>query len=203
EAGAGLVDVGGESTRPGSEPVSEDEELRRVIPVVARLAASGVRVSIDTRHARVMREAVAAGAALVNDVTALQGDPGSAAAVAAACVAAVLMHMQGEPRTMQVDPRYLSVTHDVYDYLARRLAALEAAGIARDRLAVDPGIGFGKTMAHNLAILNGLALYLGLGVPVLVGLSRKSFIGRIDGGGGKMAGARDRLGGSLAGALWA
>ena len=197
-AGAALVDVGGESTRPGSDPVPEDEELRRVIPVVGRLAAAGVRVSIDTRRARVMREAVAAGASIVNDVTALEGDPLSAAVVADTGIPAVLMHMRGEPRTMQRDPHYRSVVHDVYDYLAARLAALEAAGMARRRFAVDPGIGFGKTMTHNLAILRGLGLYLGLGVPLLVGLSRKAFIGRIGGG----AGARDRLGGSLAGALW-
>jgi dihydropteroate synthase len=204
-AGAALVDVGGESTRPGAAPVAEDEELRRVVPVVAGLAEAGVRVSVDTRRARVMREALAAGAAIVNDVTALQGDPRSAGVVAEAGVPAILMHMQGEPRTMQADPRYRSVTHDVYDFLAMRLSSLQAAGVARQRLAVDPGIGFGKTAAHNLAILRGLGLYLALGVPVLVGLSRKSFIGRI-GGGPRTAsggGPKDRLGGSLAGALWA
>ncbi len=199
-AGAAFVDVGGESTRPGAEPVPEAEELRRVLPVVAGLAAAGVRVSIDTRRAAVMREAVAAGAAIVNDVTALAGDPDAPDALRAAGVPAVLMHMQGEPRTMQAAPCYGSVLHDIHDYLAGRLAALEGGGLPRDRFVVDPGIGFGKTVAHNLAILDGLGLFLGLGVPLLVGLSRKGFIGRLGGGGGA---ARDRLGGSLAGALWA
>ncbi|BBK34337.1 dihydropteroate synthase [Stella humosa] len=198
-AGAAIVDVGGESTRPGAAPVDETEELRRVLPVVGRLAAAGVRVSIDTRHARVMREALAAGAILVNDVTALAGDPEAPSALGAAGAPAVLMHIQGEPRTMQADPRYRSALHDVYDHLAGRLAALEELGMPADRFAVDPGIGFGKTVAHNLAILRGLSLYLQLGVPLLVGLSRKGFIGRLAGGGA----ARDRLGGSLAGALWA
>ncbi|WP_374449489.1 dihydropteroate synthase [Stella sp.] len=198
-AGAAFVDVGGESTRPGAEPVAEAEELRRVLPVVERLAAAGVRVSVDTRRAAVMRAALAAGAALVNDVTALAGDAESAEIVRTAGCPAVLMHMQGEPRTMQAAPRYGSVLHDVHDYLAGRLADLAAAALPRARFVVDPGIGFGKTLAHNLEILGGVGLYLGLGVPVMVGLSRKGFIGRLGGG----AAARDRLGGSLAGALWA
>ena len=199
-AGAALVDVGGESTRPGAEPVPEDEELRRVLPVVAGLATAGVRVSVDTRRAGVMRAALDAGAILVNDVTALAGDAGSVAAVRDHAAPAVLMHMQGEPQTMQAAPRYGSVLHDVYDYLGGRLDTLSGAGLPRQGFAVDPGIGFGKTVAHNLAILRGLGLFLGLGVPLLVGLSRKGFIGRIAGDG---AAARDRLGGSLAGALWA
>ncbi|BBK39413.1 dihydropteroate synthase [Allostella sp. ATCC 35155] len=198
-AGAAFVDVGGESTRPGAAPVSEGEELRRVLPVVERLAAAGARVSIDTRRARVMREAVAAGAVLVNDVTALAGDIEAPATVAAAGVPAVLMHMQGEPQTMQQSPRYDSVLHDIHDYLAGRLERLTAAGLPLDRLIVDPGIGFGKTLQHNLAILGGLGVFLGFGVPLLVGLSRKGFIGRLGGG----ALPRERLGGSLAGALWA
>ncbi|MGE0717250.1 MAG: dihydropteroate synthase [Alphaproteobacteria bacterium] len=198
-AGAALVDVGGESTRPGSLPVPEDEELRRVLPVVRRLAEAGLRVSVDTRRPAVMRAAAAAGAAVLNDVTALEGDPKSTAAAIETGLPVVLMHMQGEPRTMQRDPTYVSAPHDIHDYLAGRVAALATAGLPPERLAIDPGIGFGKTIDHNLAILRRLALFRGLGRPVLVGLSRKGFVGRLAGG----AAPRDRLGGSVAGALWA
>jgi dihydropteroate synthase len=195
-AGADIVDVGGESTRPGAEPVSPEEELRRIEPVVRRLAADGITVSIDTRRAAVMKAALAAGARIVNDVTALAGDAESLAIAAASGAALVLMHMAGDPRTMQVDPRYDEVTLDVFDFLETRIAACLAAGIPSERIAVDPGIGFGKNDAHNLALLARLALFHGTGCAVLLGASRKSFIGRLGGGG-----PRQRLGGSLAVAL--
>ncbi len=195
-SGADIVDVGGESTRPGAEPVSPEEELRRIEPVVRRLAEDGITVSIDTRRAAVMKAALAAGARIVNDVTALTGDAESLAIAAASGAALVLMHMAGDPRTMQVDPRYDDVTLDVYDFLESRIAACAAAGIPRERIAVDPGIGFGKNDAHNLALLARLALFHGTGCAVLLGASRKSFIGRLGGGG-----PRQRLGGSLAAAL--
>jgi dihydropteroate synthase len=195
-SGADIVDVGGESTRPGAEPVSPEDELRRIEPVVRRLAADGITVSIDTRRGAVMKAALAAGARIVNDVTALTGDAESLAIAAASDAALVLMHMAGDPRTMQVDPRYDDVTLDVFDFLETRIAACVAAGIPRERIAVDPGIGFGKNDAHNLALLARLALFHGTGCAVLLGASRKSFIGRLGGGG-----PRQRLGGSLAAAL--
>jgi dihydropteroate synthase len=183
EAGADILDIGGESTRPGADPVGEEEERRRVLPVVAALVGSGARVSIDSRHANVMEAALEAGAALVNDVTALSGDARSLDVVAAQVGAgAVLMHMRGDPRTMQKDPSYADVALDVYDYLEERVQACEAAGIGRERLVVDPGIGFGKTVAHNLRLLEQLALYQGLGTAVLLGASRKSFIGKLSRG---------------------
>jgi dihydropteroate synthase len=192
-AGADIVDVGGESTRPGAAPVSEDEEMVRVLPVVRALAEKGVVVSIDTRHARIMAAATEAGARIINDITALQGD--GAVAVAARSGAAIcLMHMQGEPRNMQADPVYDCAPLDVYDHLAERVQACQEAGIGLDRLCVDPGIGFGKSVDHNAQILASLALYHGLACPVLLGASRKSFIARMS----KGEGARDRLGGTLA-----
>ncbi len=197
EAGAVFLDVGGESTRPGSEPVPVAEELRRVVPVVRGLAAAGAIVSIDTRHAAVMHAAIEAGARIVNDVTALGGDPESLAAVADSDVSVVLMHMQGDPKTMQRDPRYDDVVREVRDFLAARIAACEAAGIARHRIAVDPGIGFGKTLAHNLGLLHGLDALRALGCPILIGVSRKSFIAHSAGS----APPKQRLGGSLAAAL--
>jgi dihydropteroate synthase len=196
EAGAAALDVGGESTRPGAEPVSEAEELRRVIPVVQALAGRAV-ITIDTRHARVMVEALAAGADGVNDVTALRGDPQALATVARAQVPVVLMHMQGEPRSMQLDPHYDDAALDVYDFLAERVAACEAAGLRRSQLAVDPGIGFGKNDGHNLRLLDHLALFHGLGCPILLGVSRKSFIGRLS----RDEAPKGRLPGSLAAAL--
>ena len=199
EAGADIVDVGGESTRPGAEAVSEDQELARVIPVIADLAGRGVRVSVDTRHARVMQEALAAGAAIVNDVSALEADAASAATVASAGRAVALMHMQGEPGTMQLHPRYRDALLDVYDALARRVGAAGAAGIQPARIVVDPGIGFGKTVEHNLAILGRIGLYHGLGVGVMVGASRKSWIGRVSRGEAVEA----RLAGSLSAAVMA
>jgi dihydropteroate synthase len=196
-AGAALLDVGGESTRPGAEPVDVDEELRRVVAVVRGLAEHGAVVSIDSRHARVMAAALDAGAAVINDVTALAGDPESLALAARAGVPVVLMHMQGEPRTMQADPSYDDAALSVFDFLTARVAACEAAGITRDRIAVDPGIGFGKTLEHNLRILDQMALYHGLGCVLLLGVSRKGFIGRLSGGPPPKA----RLPGSLAAAL--
>ncbi|HTS91512.1 MAG TPA: dihydropteroate synthase [Stellaceae bacterium] len=197
EAGADIVDIGGESTRPGAEPVAPEEELRRVLPAVRALAEAGALVSIDTRHAAVMETALAAGARIVNDVTALTGDPRSLDVLRKSGAAVVLMHMGGDPRTMQRDPRYDDVTLDVLDYLEARIAACEAAGIARDRIAVDPGIGFGKTLAHNLALLARLAAFHGLGTAVLLGASRKSFIAKASRG----EPAEARLPGSLAAAL--
>ena len=197
EAGAALIDVGGESTRPGADPVSLEEELRRTVPTVRALAAQGVVVSIDTRRARVMCEALAAGARVINDVTALAGDPESLAAAAGSEAAVVLMHMRGEPRTMQQAPRYDDAALDIFDYLAGRLEACEAAGIPRERIALDCGIGFGKTAAHNLEVLEQLALFHGLGCPLVLGVSRKSFIGKLSRGEPPKA----RLAGSLAAAL--
>ena len=198
EAGATILDVGGESTRPGADPVSVEEELARVLPVVRGLADQGARVSIDSRNARVMTEALAAGAAVINDVTALTGDPESLAVAAGCDAPVILMHMRGEPRSMQADPQYDDAALDIYDYLAERIAACEAAGIARDRITVDPGIGFGKTLAHNLSLIDHLALFHGLGCPVLLGVSRKSFIGRLAAG---EVPPKERLPGSLAAAL--
>lgn len=180
EAGADILDVGGESTRPGAQPVAADEELRRVLPVIQALAEHGLMVSVDTQKAEVMRAAIAAGAVMVNDVTALRG-PGALEAVAASDAAACLMHMQGEPRSMQQAPVYADVVRDVGMFLRERLAACEAAGIARERLVVDPGFGFGKTLAHNLGLLARLGEIAGLGVPVLAGMSRKSMLGALTG----------------------
>ncbi|MFZ5789724.1 MAG: dihydropteroate synthase [Pseudomonadota bacterium] len=198
EAGADILDIGGESTRPGAEPVSPDEEMRRVLPATKALAAAGAVISIDTRHARVMAAAVEAGAKIINDVTALTGDKESLGVAARSGAAIVLMHMQGEPRTMQASPRYREALLDLYDYFEGRLAAVEAAGIDRARVAVDPGIGFGKTVAHNRDILAHLALYHGLGCPILLGVSRKSFIARLSRGEDTV----HRLAGSLAAGLW-
>lgn len=197
EAGADILDVGGESTRPGAATVPEEEELRRTIPVVKALADRRHLVSIDTRRARVMAEALAAGARIINDVTALAGDGESLAVAAGSDAGIVLMHMQGEPQTMQRDPSYHDAALDIFDYLAQRIAACEAAGIDRARLAVDPGIGFGKTVAHNLEILDQMALYHGLGCPLLLGVSRKTFIAKLSCG----EAPKERLAGSLAAAL--
>ena len=194
--GADIIDVGGESTRPGAAQVGLDEELARTIPVVEALAGEGAFVSIDTRHAEVMTQAVAAGAKIINDVSALTGK-GSLDAAAATSAAVVLVHMQGEPGTMQANPTYDDAPVDVLRYLKDRVAACEAAGISRERIALDPGIGFGKTVGHNLDILNHLDLYQDFGLPVLLGVSRKSFIGAVAGEGD----AKKRLPGSLAAAL--
>jgi dihydropteroate synthase len=178
--GADIVDVGGESTRPGAAPVSEAEELARVLPVIEALAAEGARVSIDTMKPAVMRAAVAAGAVMVNDVQALRA-PGALAAVAEGRAAVCLMHMRGEPRTMQRDPRYDDVVAEVRAFLAARAQACLDAGIARERIVLDPGFGFGKTLAQNLALLRALPDLCSLGYPVLAGLSRKSMLGELTG----------------------
>jgi dihydropteroate synthase len=175
--GAAVVDVGGESTRPGSEGVSADEELRRVVPVLEGLA--GLPVSIDTSKSTVARRALELGAVLVNDVTALRGDPDLAGVVADARSYLCLMHMQGEPRTMQRNPRYDDVAADVAAFLAERLAFAVAAGIPEERICVDPGIGFGKTVEQNFELVRRLDVLLALGRPVLIGFSRKSSLGRL------------------------
>ena len=197
ESGADILDVGGESTRPGARPVPLAEELARVLPVVRALAAAGAVVSIDSRRASVMRASREAGAAIINDITALAGDADALAAAAASRAPVILMHMQGEPATMQDDPSYACAPLDVYDFLAGRVAACEAAGIPRSRIAADPGIGFGKTVDHNVQIMSRLSLFHGLGCVVALGASRKSFIARL--GCGKPV--KERLGGSLAAAL--
>ena len=197
-AGAALIDVGGESTRPGAAPVWEGDELKRVLPVVERLAGAGTAVSIDTRKAAVMEAALAAGATLVNDVSALTWDPRAAEVVARAGAPVVLMHHQGPPETMQQAPHYgRPVSFEVYDWLEARIEAAVAAGIDRARIVVDPGIGFGKTVQHNLQLLNGLALLHGLGCPIMLGASRKRMIGALSG----EAPADKRLAGSVALAL--
>jgi dihydropteroate synthase len=197
--GADILDIGAESTRPGAEPVDLAEELRRVMPVIEGLAPQvRARLSIDTRKAEVMRRAAQAGAALINDVSALTHDPGALRVAAEAGLPVVLMHAQGDPRTMQDDPHYADVVLDVYDWLGARIDACERAGIPRSRLIVDPGIGFGKTLAHNLALLGASSIFHGLGCAVLLGASRKSFIGTLTG-----ADVEDRLPGSLAAALLA
>jgi dihydropteroate synthase len=195
EDGADLVDIGGESTRPGAQPVDEAEELARVIPLVTALVAEGVPVSVDTRKPAVMRAALAAGASMINDVCGLTA-PGAIEAVAAADAGVCLMHMQGDPRTMQQAPSYADVVAEVRAFLVARAAACEAAGIARDRIVLDPGFGFGKTLAHNLALLAGLPALAATGYPVLAGLSRKASLGEITG-----RAVDERLAASLAAAL--
>src|SRR5262245_14151347 len=178
--GADLLDVGGESTRPGSQPVPLDEELARVVPVVRELVArAGVPISVDTSKAEVARQCLAAGASVINDVTGLRGDPEMLAVVAQAGAGAIVMHMQGTPATMQVAPAYADVVAEVGAFFEERLHALAAAGIGPERVALDPGIGFGKTDAHNLALLAGLGRYQRLGRPVCLGVSRKGLLGRL------------------------
>jgi dihydropteroate synthase len=196
--GAEILDVGGESTRPGADPVSEEEELRRVQPVVAGLADAGGEVSIDTSKAAVAAAALDAGAAIVNDVTALRADPEMAALCAERGAIVVLMHMLGTPRTMQDEPRYGDVVGEVKAFLAERLEAAVAAGIAEDRIWLDPGIGFGKTAAHNFELLRRLGELRELGRPLVVGTSRKSFIGRADG-----SPPDERIGGTIASSVLA
>ena len=200
-AGAGIVDIGGESTRPGAGTVPVDEEIRRVVPVIAgiRVAAdaASVTISVDTRNAQTMLAALDAGATMINDVSALTHDPAALAVAARSQARIVLMHMQGIPATMQQAPSYDDVVLDIYDQLEARIAAAEAAGIDRARIVVDPGIGFGKTVAHNLALLSQFSLFHGLGVPLLVGVSRKGFLAKLSAG----EPAGQRLGGSLAAGL--
>ncbi|HET7455887.1 MAG TPA: dihydropteroate synthase [Solirubrobacterales bacterium] len=198
EDGAEILDVGGESTRPGAEPVGAEEELRRVIPVIHGLVAADCHVSVDTSKAVVAAAALEAGAEIVNDVTALRGDPEMASLCAERGATVVLMHMLGEPRTMQEDPRYDDVVAEVKAFLAERLEAAVAAGIDEERVWLDPGIGFGKTGAHNMELLRRLGELRELGRPLVIGTSRKSFIGKVDG-----SPADDRLGGSIASSILA
>lgn len=197
--GADLIDIGGESTRPGAAEVPVAEELRRTAPVIAALLADmpNLPVSVDTRKAAVAQAALQAGAAMVNDVSALEFDAGMAGVVAKARVPLCLMHAQGAPQTMQADPRYDDVLLDVYDELAARIAVAETAGIPRARIVIDPGIGFGKTTVHNLALIRGISLFHGLGCAILIGASRKRFIGTIGGADAPSA----RMPGSVAVAL--
>jgi dihydropteroate synthase len=197
EEGADILDIGGESTRPGSAPVALAEERQRVLPVLEALAGCGVPLSVDTRKPEFMLEAIAAGAAMINDVTALAA-PAALEAVARSPVAVCLMHMQGEPGTMQENPTYQDVVREVRDYLAQRVAAAERAGIARDRIVVDPGFGFGKTVEHNLALLRSLSELRSLGVALMAGLSRKAMLGRLTG-----REPRERVHASVAAALLA
>ena len=198
EQGAEILDVGGESTRPGAEPVAVEEELRRVVPVVEGLADAGVPISIDTSKAAVAAAALQCGATIVNDVTALREDPEMPPLCAERGAGVVLMHMRGEPRTMQANPVYDDVVAEVRDFLAARLQAAVAAGIAEERVWLDPGIGFGKTTAHNLELLRRFGELRELGRPLVIGTSRKGFIGRVDG-----SAAGDRLGGTIATSVWA
>ena len=197
DEGADILDIGGESTRPGSLPVDETEELRRVLPVLEGIVGLGVPVSVDTTKPGVMRAAIAHGAAMVNDVLALR-TPGALDAVASSNAGVCLMHMQGEPRTMQANPSYADVVGEVRTFLGERVAACESAGISRERIVVDPGFGFGKTAEQNLALLRGLPELAALDVPVLAGLSRKSTLGQITG-----RPVEGRLAASLAAALLA
>lgn len=193
--GADIIDIGGESTRPGAEPVDAPTEMRRVLPVIEALAAvPGARISIDTAKAAVAREALRAGACIINDVTAMEGDPDMAAVVRETGAGVVLMHMRGTPRTMQDAPQYADVVGEVADWLAGRLAVAGVAGIAPEAVVLDPGIGFGKTAAHNIALIAGLDRIARLGRPVLAGLSRKRFIGLLSG----VEEAAERVAGSLA-----
>lgn len=193
EQGADVIDVGGESTRPGAASVSEEEELRRVIPVISRLSAQSVRVSIDTSKPAVARAALEAGAETVNDVTGLS-DPAMLDLCVAERCSVCIMHMQGEPRTMQSAPAYGDVVQEVLSFLLDRANQAEASGLPKEKIWIDPGIGFGKTVDHNLRLLNNLAVFVESGYPVLIGVSRKSFIGKIAGA----ENPKGRIGGSVA-----
>lgn len=195
-AGAEIIDVGGESTRPGAAPVPVSVEHDRVLPVVRALAATGLTVSIDTRNPTTMAAAAEAGATVINDVTALTHTPESLSRAETSGRAVILMHSAGDPTVMQDDPVYDHAALDIYDALEARIAACEKAGIAHDRIAIDPGIGFGKTVAHNLSLIDWTSLFHGLGCPVVIGVSRKSMIGRI--AGGMATDPKNRLAGSLA-----
>ncbi|GEN98334.1 dihydropteroate synthase [Novosphingobium sediminis] len=193
EAGAAIIDVGGESTRPGAPAVWEGDEVKRVVPVIAKLASSGAAISIDSRRSTVLAEALAAGAHIVNDVSALRHDPRSIEVVAASGVPVVLMHAPGGEKDLHADGHYADVVLDVFDALRERRDAAVAGGIARDKIVLDPGIGFGKSLAENLALINALPLFHALGQPLLLGASRKRMIGALSG----EAPAHQRLGGSL------
>lgn len=197
EAGADIIDIGGESTRPGASEVSVEEEKKRVIPLVKAIKALGARVSVDTSKAEVMLAAAEAGADMLNDVRALT-QPGALQAAVESQLPVCLMHMQGQPRSMQHNPEYQNVVQEVYDFLNQRVAACEQAGISRDLLSIDPGFGFGKSLQHNLQLLNDLPVFSELKLPILVGLSRKSMLGQITG-----REVHDRMAASLAVALLA
>lgn len=198
EEGAQILDIGGESTKPGAEPVEPSEEIRRVIPVIQGLKDCGATLSIDTRHAQTMKVAIDAGVTMVNDVNALQ-DPDALAVVASSKVAVCLMHMRGDPMTMQSKPKYEDVVSEVFDFLLDRLQICITAGIDKKKIMVDPGIGFGKSLDHNLKLLKNLYVFHGLGVPLMIGTSRKSFIGKIT----DIESPQARMPGSVASALWA
>lgn len=199
EEGASIIDIGGESTRPGAVPVGAGEEMARVLPVIEGLKGCGTTISIDTRHAVTMRAAVAAGATMINDVSALRHDPNSLQVAAESKARICLMHMQGTPQDMQKNPSYQNVVPEVFDFLRERIAVCEAAGIEKSRLIVDPGIGFGKTFDHNISLIRNIAEFTKLGAPVLLGVSRKSFIEKICPG----SAPDQRVAGSVAAALWA
>ena len=196
DEGAGMLDVGGESTRPGSDPVSQEEEIRRVVPVIERILSARPEavISVDTYRSGTATAALEAGASLVNDVTALRGDPRMASVIREAGCPVVLMHMQGEPKTMQKDPQYQDVVREVRDFLAERAEYAVAAGVRPEHIIVDPGIGFGKNLEHNLDLLNNLDAIVDLGLPVLIGASRKRFIEMITG----VQEARERIPGTVA-----
>jgi len=197
EEGADILDIGGESTRPGAEPVTATQELERILPVLEGLRSAGVPLSVDTRKPEVMREAIRAGASMINDISALEAE-GALEAVAASNVAVCLMHKRGEPQTMQQDPQYQDIVAEVRGYLAGRIALAQAHGIPVERLLIDPGFGFGKSLEHNLAMLRQMERFSELGVPLLVGLSRKSMLGKITG-----RKVNDRLSASIAAAVLA
>ena len=196
DEGADMLDVGGESTRPGSDPVSQEEEIRRVVPVLKRILSVRPEavISVDTYRSGTAKAALEAGASLVNDVTALRGDPGMVSLIEEAACPVILMHMQGEPKTMQKEPNYQDVVREVRDFLAERAEYAVAAGVRLENIIVDPGIGFGKDFEHNLALLRNLDALVDLGFPVLIGTSRKSFVERITGA----QEARDRVFGTVA-----
>lgn len=196
--GADIIDIGGESSRPGAAPVSPQEEMDRVLPVVEALKSCGALLSIDTRHAATMKAAIAAGAGMVNDITALAGDPDSVRVVAEAAVPVCLMHMQGTPQTMQDNPAYVNPVQEICDFLLHRIDFCEKNGVLKQNMIVDPGIGFGKRLSDNLDIIRNVSYFKKTGVPVLVGASRKRFIEELF----PDAGTHQRIPGSVAVALW-
>jgi dihydropteroate synthase len=202
DQGADVLDIGGESTRPGSEPITGDEELRRVMPVIQGILAQAPQavISIDTYRAQVAHEAIQAGAQIINDVTALRGDAGMVALAASTGAGLILMHMQGEPKTMQANPTYGDVVAEVGDFLLAQAREAHTAGVAREQIMIDPGIGFGKTLDHNLALIRGLSALRQRGYPVLLGASRKAMLGKIT---GKSTGERlwATIGAHVAGAM--
>jgi dihydropteroate synthase len=201
DEGAGMLDVGGESTRPGSDPVSQEEEIRRVVPVIERILSARPEavISVDTYRSGTATAALEAGASLVNDVTAIRGDPRMASVIQEAGCPVILMHMQGEPKTMQKDPHYKDVVREVRDFLAERAEYAVAAGVRPEHIIVDPGIGFGKNLEHNLDLLNNLGAIVDLGLPVLIGVSRKRFMERITG----VQEAKARVSGTVAASVLA